>query len=297
MGKAKYIHISIILAIILYIIWPYIATQPKEKYEVSVNGFLSYTNRPPVKYTENYLQEDSNRLLKKIVFESSDANIYSLLGVPKKAGSKAAFIVLPGAGMRKEVALDGLAKDLNDLGFVTITLDQRGIGETQAQVNSIDSDARIFLEGKEPIQHKMIYDVLRAYDFLKGLPDVDAEKIYAAGESMGGRFAIIAAGMESGIKGVLGVSTSGYKNQVTGNPEVDRFLKSIDPDTYVGKISPRPLVMVHSTNDTVIPYALAKDTFSRAGEPKFFWETHQLGHGYDKNGSLEFIQRQLKGWL
>jgi fermentation-respiration switch protein FrsA (DUF1100 family) len=55
---------------------------------------------------------------------------------------------------------------------------------------------------------------------------------------------------------------------------------SIDPESYFKEISPRPLIMIHSRNDTIIPYSLAEQTYALGKEPK---RLHTVGcktHGY-----------------
>ena len=97
---------------------------------------------------------------------------------------------------------------------------------------------------------------------------------------MGGRFAIIAAALDTRIAGVLVISTSGFGMQNTVTQQ-DKFMASINPDMYIGKIAPRRIVMFHSKNDTVIPFEQAQQTFSFAGNPKeFFIMPFPCDHGY-----------------
>ena len=75
-----------------------------------------------------------------------------------------------------------------------------------------------------------------------------------------------------------------------------RFYRSIDPETYLGKIAPRPLVMIHSRNDTIIPYHLAEQTYARGMQPK---RLHTVGckvHGYCAEMN-EAIEEELKGMV
>jgi len=59
-----------------------------------------------------------------------------------------------------------------------------------------------------------------------------------------------------------------------------RFYRSIDPETYLSKIAPRPLAMIHSRNDTIIPYRLAEETYARGVEPKRMHTVGCATHGY-----------------
>ena len=174
-------------------------------------------------------------------------------------------------------------------------MDPRGSGETVDRVTSFEEDFVTFSNKQEPFQHKMVYDVVRAFDFLKTQPEIDPEKIYVSGESMGGRLAIIAAAIEPGIKKVLAISTSGYKFPKQQTEAANIFLGSFDPDLYASQISPRTILMIHSTNDTVIPIDFAKDTFSKAGEPKKFIEVNGA-HGYVPDITKEILRKELNSW-
>ena len=114
----------------------------------------------------------------------------------------------------------------------------------------------------------MAYDALAAAEILRIRPEIDPENIIYARESNGGRFAIIACALDPTAKGVLAISTCGYGTDaaIASEEVVDkdlvRFYRSIDPETYLNKIAPRPLVMIHSRNDTIIPYQLAEQTYA-----------------------------------
>lgn len=294
MKKIYFLGILAIVAIAaLYFSQKQIA---QETYSISSGGFVSYSNRPQIEYRETPLKDSQELFIEKIIFKSKGANVYGLLSLPKTDKKLPAFLVLPGAGIRKESGLDGLGKDLNDMGFAALTLDQRGIGETISSIQSIEQDFQTFATGGEPFQHKMFYDALRAVDLLKSRKEIDPEKIYVAGESMGGRTAIIAAAIDPSIKGILAISTSGYKFGSLPDAKAEQFANSINPDNYINKISPKQLVMIHSTNDTIIPFSFAQDTFSRAGEPKKLFTTSEKSHGYTKNGTIEFLKKELENW-
>jgi fermentation-respiration switch protein FrsA (DUF1100 family) len=203
---------------------------------------------------------------------------------------------LPGATVSKERE-QKLAKHLADLGFASITLDQRNLGGVDAQ-----GDLQMFLRGEEPTEHKMVYDALAAAEILRSQPEIDPKRIIYAGESNGGRFAIMACALDLAAKGVLAISTCGYGTDaaITSAGVVDknmvRFYRSIDPETYLRWIAPRPLVMIHSRNDTIIPYHLAEQTYARGMQPK---RLHTVGckvHGYCPEMN-EAIEEELKGMV
>jgi len=144
----------------------------------------------------------------------------------------------------------------------------------------------MFLQGDEPTEHKMVYDALAAAQVLRSQPNVDPSRIIYAGESNGGRFAVIACALDAQANGVVAISTCGYgtdeavaSGKLT-DPEMIKFLRSIDPETYLAGISPRPFVMIHSRNDTVISFEFGENTYAKALLPKSFHAVDCAKHGY-----------------
>lgn len=267
---------------------------------VSENGILEYKVSMP-QYNLSPSKDDGNSTLSAVQFQSRDAKIAALLRIPApnadaKNGSVPGIVLLPGATVSKERE-QGLARHLADLGFASITLDQRNLGGVDAK-----SDLQMFLSGFEPTEHKMVYDALAAAEILRAKPEIDPTRIIYAGESNGGRFAIAACALDPAAKGVLAISTCGYGTDgaIASAGVVDknlvRFYRSIDPETYLGRIAPRPLVMIHSRNDTIIPYHLAEQTYALGIEPKRLHTVMCKVHGYCKemDGAIE---EELKGMV
>jgi len=229
-------------------------------------------------YTINYISKN---------FLSYETKIYGLLFMPKLQAKVPGIVLLPGGGVKKEDK-SKLASKLADWGYAVLTIDQRGIGETGGYYLNFEQDYEIFSKGDEPIQHLSVYDALAAFDVLRQIKGVDNDNIAIAGESMGGRYALITAALDKRLKGVIGISTSGFHYKKT-NAQYDNYMVSIDPDHYVSAISQNWLLMIHGTKDKTISLNDAKATFDAANEPKKFFIVEGCGHGYcDKmDGSLK----------
>ncbi len=83
------------------------------------------------------------------------------------------------------------------------------------------------------MQHLAVYDVLRSFDFLREQKEIDKNNIIVVGESMGGRYGIIASAIDNRIKGVIGISTSGFHISINPLIEGNDYMISVDADNYI----------------------------------------------------------------
>lgn len=271
-------------------------SENRQDWRATSDGLLAYSLSVP-EYQLNHIETSNDSVLYEVKFTSRGMQIAGLLRMPqtkledkeKQSTGIPGIVLLPGATVTKERE-QGVAKYLCSLGFATITLDQRNLGAPDMK-----GDLQMFLKGVEPTEHKMVYDALAAAEILRNQPIIDPDRMLYAGESNGGRFAVIACALDPKASGVIAISTSGYgidaaiASGILTDPDTIRFYKSIDPETYLSKISPRKLVMFHSINDPVIPYEYAKSTYEKALSPKDFYtvKCHVHGHCTDMDAALE----------
>ena len=192
-------------------------------------------------------------------FMDSPALIYGLLFMPKDKKNIPGIVLLPGGSVTKESFI-ARSVDIANLGYAVLVIDQRGIGQTGGSYPSLQDDYEIYTSGKESIQHLGVYDGLAAYDVLRSIKNIDKNNIAIGGDSMGGRYAIIAAALDKRLDGVITVSSSGFHFKNDNQPYTP-FLLSIDPDNYISKISPRPVLMLQGDNDTTVKLEDANYTF------------------------------------
>ncbi|MCK5660429.1 MAG: dienelactone hydrolase family protein [Methanosarcinales archaeon] len=235
---------------------------------------------------------DGNDTVREVVFNSRNSEVSGLIRIPalSNGGQVPGAVILPGATVNKE-GEQALARALSRMGYASIVIDQRNLA-----IIDHDWDMQMFLEGQEPVQHLSVYDALAATHVIRNEPGVDPSKIAMIGISNGGRFAIIATALDPTIAGVVGISTSGYDvNSMAWNIQdasAIRFLRSIDPDTYFADISSRPVVFLHSQNDTTIPLMLAQRTYNKAYEPKELIVINGSRHGFDESMTAP-LQKEL----
>jgi len=295
-GKKKSSYNSrifiIIGAFIMLTLIYFLIPQGSDKWNVSDQGILSYPeNRGKVDITVLNTELHPGYSLQTISFPSKDYTVEGLLRIPAAGTKVPAVVILPGATVPKE-GTQTLADIFSSMGYASIGIGQRNRGGVDFRY-----DYDLWKNGKEPVEHKMVFDALRTVDVLRQDPSIDPERIAIVGESNGGRFAIIAAAIDPKISGVIGISTSGYDTeaQIRGikDESVIRFYRSIDPETYLKSIPPRKFVMLHSVNDTIIQIQLAQNTFDKAVEPKQFYSVTTGTHGYSE-GMKEPLENELR---
>ncbi|MGH3402084.1 MAG: alpha/beta hydrolase family protein [Streptosporangiaceae bacterium] len=159
-------------------------------------------------------------------------------------------------------------------------------------------------------------DVVAAVDFLAGCPRVDAGRIVAVGHSMGGWAAIMTAAREQRLRAVavygaaarLGAALELDPGQI--EQEFTRFLATtpaefiarreeaaqrMDALEAVAAISPRPLLVVHGTEDLWVPVEQARELRARAGQPCRYVEVDGANHAFSWHRAL--LRDLIAGWL
>ena len=272
--------IIVVLATASFLIYNY---QFKDPYQFSGNTLNYAKYRGPVKYSPVLKEENISYKIYNISFESKPfinekTIIYGLLFMPKGKNNVPALVFLPGGGGTKE-SRAYIGRFIAEQGYAVLIIDQRGVGQTGGTYLGLTEDYQAFAKGIEPTQFLSVFDTLKSFDVLRNIKGIDKNKIAVSGESMGGRYAMIAAAIDNRIKGVISISSSGFHTK-DENKTYSPYLISIDPDHYVDKISPRYLMMIHSTNDTLITLASAEATLKLAKDPKKIYIVNNCSHGY-----------------
>jgi len=163
-------------------------------------------------------------------------------------------------------------------GYGVLAWDARAHGESGGTISTIG-----YLE---------VLDVKAALDYVLAQPDV--LHIGAWGGSMGGATLIRAAADFPEIE-ALWVDSSFASlddefNYLVPYPMINPLAKlittaetgisldKVDPLKDIGRISPRPVYIVHSTGDTVAPPDAGKKLYEAAKEPRFLWQAENVKH-------------------
>ena len=246
-------------------------------YSVDSNGLLSVTCAP-VTANETVLVENSTYTVSRYVLQTPTGDVITYLSYPAKP--KAVLMYVPGAN-EKVTGHEGRMLQYAEAGYAFMFVDIRGRGgETDGYPFSPQADYTKFEQKAWPEYYQTICDLSSARGLLAkkfGVP------VYAVGGSNGGRYAAVAAGVDKDFAGYIGVSTAdwGIRDAVVaqgGSGDALRFAESLEPSTYLPKISPRPVWMFHNTTDPILPYTEGLALYATAGEPKTF-TTFNGSHG------------------
>jgi dipeptidyl aminopeptidase/acylaminoacyl peptidase len=194
---------------------------------------------------------------------------------------------------------------LLEAGYIVLVFDLRNHG------NNID--------GLTTMGIREIGDVKAAFTFLASQPEVDPAQITVFGHSMGGATAILAMVelpsakaliVETSYTSLIDVVNDGIRSLnlpplffgdfilFVTKTLTNENMYDISPIDAIGKIAPRPILFIHGTNDSTIPFEHTELLYQTAQEPKSIWLVPNAGHsqvfavapGEYKQRILEFLQ-------
>lgn len=264
---------------------------------IDPSGKLNFSDRGDINGRVASTESADNYTLQKIIYNSFGDNVYALLRMPKNVTNPPVVIVMPAASITKE-ADEKTAIALCDMGYASLTLDARGIGETGGDAqDDWATGFQAFEKGGNPTQYKQIYDALKALDYVKTRSDLDGNNVSIMGESIGGMWAVVAAGIEPSFKGVITLSSSDFAFNDTTDANASRFIKAVMPSTYLSSLPPRKLAMFQFDQDITVPMADGKALYDNASEPKAWHEYKGDTHGLWNPVIADDVHNELKGML
>jgi fermentation-respiration switch protein FrsA (DUF1100 family) len=254
--------------------------------------FFEYDRESPLNGRTSFsvdLSESVER--KKISFRSGNyGRVPGYLSLPKDK-SGAPFPVILATHGQGDGITQGKAKGyirqwmelLSANGYAVLAIDARGYGERGHEIGyrsvreafSHPADRRDMYIGS-------VTDWRRGIDYLAGRDDIDVTRLGLLGSSMGTMYGSILAAVEMRIRAVTLV-VPGMSKSGGGSPPADVI-------NYIGRISPRPLIMFNGKQDTTLEPEGSKALFKLAGEPK---EQHWYDAAHNLTGRLELYQDPL----
>jgi pimeloyl-ACP methyl ester carboxylesterase len=218
-------------------------------------------------------------------------------------------------------------RSLREAGFDVFSFEPRNQGDSDRQ------------PGYEPLQWVTAYEVRdfqAALAYLKGRPDADPRGVGFFGISKGGGAGLLAAADDPAVRcfvtdGIFATHTTmvPYMRKWIAIYSRRKLLQKILPVWYyklvamtalrrvsrergcrfphlerrIGRLAPRPLLMIHGGADTYIKPEMARALFGRAGPPRELWLVDGAKHNqavHVANGDyqarvLAFFEKHLAG--
>ncbi|MCB9870623.1 MAG: alpha/beta fold hydrolase [Planctomycetes bacterium] len=151
-------------------------------------------------------------------------------------------------------------------GFEVLLFDYRGYGKS---------------EGK-PARAGTVADAVAAIDLALAR---DPTRTVVFGHSLGGAIGLVACARRPGVRALVVESTfPSYLAAAQGRVPALAWLapllvsKGLDPAGALADIPPRPLLVIHGTDDGIVPVRLGWDLYCRAAEPKQMLLVDGAGH-------------------
>jgi dipeptidyl aminopeptidase/acylaminoacyl peptidase len=158
---------------------------------------------------------------KRISYYSDGLKLSGILSTPDNSREGTRFpavVLVPGFMSTADAFFPGFAEELNAGGFVSLTMDFRGFGESEG------------VRG-EVIPYLQIYDASNAISYLQSRPEVNPDKIAILGVSLGGGEVAYIAARDRRVKAVASMVLVG-----DGERRMRRFRTEQQWETLMQKV-------------------------------------------------------------
>lgn len=217
---------------------------------------------------------DFGYAFEEVEFPAVDGSALRGWYVPGAARASVGLVAVHGGGADRREFLRHLPL-FHEAGYPVLLFDCREHGVSDGASRGLSFGAR---------EHE---DVSSAVAYLAGPRGI--ARVAVIGTSQGAASAILAAADDPRIAAVVAENPFTHLRDLlldtslaAGVPRPFRVLlaRVIEwrlggarpgPIDVVGRIAPRPLLLMHGTADSVIPYAQSQRLFAAAGEPKELW--------------------------
>lgn len=224
---------------------------------ILISGYIKYIEARSIFFPDKAIYatpEAVNLAFEDIYFNTEDGLKINAWFVPYP---RAEYTLLLFHGNAGNIAdrLDKI-RMLRDLGVNVFIMDYRGYGLSEGR----------------PAERGLYLDASSAYRYLIDARQIEPERIILYGESLGTAVAV-EQGSVSQVKGIIleGAFSCARDMAKTIYPFLPPALFS-DRFNSIGKIKKikAPVLFLHSKEDEIVPWALARKLFAAANEPKYF---------------------------
>lgn len=199
---------------------------------------------------------------KEVFFDSEGKRLHGWYFPPPK--NRPVILLCHGNAGNISIWLENVAGILR-MGLGVFIFDYRGFGKSEGR----PSEKGIYADG------------LAAYDYLVQKEEIPPQEIVAFGQSLGGAVALeIAAKRE--VRSLILEGTFTSLRDMARTMPLFSLIAPLLPLHYdnIGKIERvrAPVLVLHGTEDEIVPFSMGKELFERANEPKHFYPIQSAGH-------------------
>lgn len=191
-----------------------------------------------------------------VVIERGGADLVGSLHGHEEGSSDPAILLLHGStpAGRRLALYRVLASKLSDLGYVVLTIDQRGYGA---------SDDPVFL--RDPSSFDYVGDAAHALEYLSELPGVDDSRVYLVGHSFGADVAASTAAAGHEVTRLVLIGPARNFTTRGGSPQSREFQYFVRREQRYMKLGEAIIDEVYLGYRAVLSIENHRDYFSRPG--------------------------------
>jgi len=275
----------------------------------------------------------SNLTFKKILYNSLEDEVKAYVIVPKDYSGAGVVCLHQHGGLFKigknqVVGIEGpedqkYGLELAERGYVVIAPDAKYFGErleknitgwrgrTEGEESERFGAMKEFLYGRT-LQGIMVWDAMRAVDYLIEYENVDEKRIGAIGHSMGGQWTLYLAAVDTRI--AAAVSSCGFashrsllEHKIIHNfaAYIPGILKYMDVPDVLCLVAPRAFMIIAGKKDPIFPLEGVVEVYKKArkiygemnAEHKLKLSVFNTGHEFNKdmrNRAYMWLDKWLK---
>jgi dienelactone hydrolase len=263
--------------------------------------FFTYEKRLPFDLTTLKTDEQEGIKREHLSFQSTPGvRVFAHLYQPPGATTEqsAALILLHGGSAGGKTGLAPLARNLARAGFTVFAIDLQYFGErsTDLLTTFTEPEKHERLYNQPPVYlawvAQTVKDVSRSVDVLVEHRRVDPKRIGILGNSRGAIASAIAGAVERRLAVVV-MSYGGHLDALERG-----HLPAACPANYIGRISPRPLLMLNGAFDTDMIKETSVEPLYRVTKPpkRILWSDggHMAMSEPNRALMLQWLRENLK---
>ena len=262
----KHVAVAVVIAVLLGACAA--MAGPRRQASQDLDAAYAYDASIPLEAMEDEPKVEDKFITQRVVFASAYGEwISALLVAPVGVEGPPVMLDMHGLACSKDDARNW-AKIVGPLGIAVFAIDMPFHGERAQQ----GTDWQVFRDRNlGPIcKRRTVLDNLRALDYLKTRKDLSVREVPLLGGSMGAVLGAIVAALEPRVAGACLISGSAAPGPRPGTYAQlsDPAKADIDVTNFIGRISPRPVLLMTGDADSGVPIAHAEALYAAASEPK-----------------------------